>query len=210
SKSYKPDWPKNRRSSIARAEFELTKDPVIMAADCGSCDAAPTFVPCTVFCEAAIGLKSNFPEPAPVGWYMKDGENKLQYSNGTIYTATEKTCDGYIDAFDQYGAYSYGGPWRWNNITEEWEAIMYLTGDLFDDPTSGVNTVSFKVLTGCIGKIQVSTNGGVDWTDATGYKSAAQLLSGVQYTRPLVGYRYRLEMKCAICIYYSAEISTYE
>lgn len=211
-KNYSPEWPRNRRSSIAKVEIELTKDEVIMAADCGSCDAAPTFIPCVGFCEAAVGLKSNYPAPpGTAGWYMVDGSNLLEYSNGTTYSGTTKTCDGYVDSFTQYGANPFqDGPWRWNSIAVRWEPIIQVTGITFDTPAAGSDTMTAVLLPGCIGRGQTSIDGGLNWTAATAYFSASQWLGGVQFVRPILAFRFRIEMKCAICFYYSTEITLYE
>lgn len=210
-KKYSPSWPSNRRSSVARVDFELVKDNVIMFSNCGSCDPAPTFIPCTTFCETALGLKSIWSAPAPLGWYMVDGQNLLEYSNGTIYTGSTKACDGYVEVYEQFESNPFlDGPWRWNAITEEWEPIIQITALVTDNPSVGSDTVSAIVLPGCIGRIQTSIDGGVTWVNATAYFSATQLSEGVVYVRPGVSFRFRLEMKCAICQYYSGQVTIYE
>jgi hypothetical protein len=207
-KQYQPQWPRNRRSSIAKVELELTKDAVIMASDCGSCDPAPTFLPCALFCETAIGLKSHFSMPTGIpGWYMVDGSGLLEYSNGTTYSGTTKSCNGYVRSDDYYGATLYTGVWRFNSVTSDWEPIIQITGISDETPSPGMTTITAKVLTGCIGRIQVSADL-ENWTNITGYNSSAQLLAGVSFVKP-VSFYFRLEMKCSICLYTSTEITIY-
>jgi hypothetical protein len=203
--------PKGRtdgRSAAAQVEIELTPQGSVVSSNlCGDCDAAPSFIPCAVFYESAIDFVSN---PSTAGWYMTDGENTLEYYNGSAFIGSPVTGEGYVDCLmDGSGSISYSGPYRWNSVANDWEALVALTG-IIDDTNQF--TVQADILNGCAARVEVSTNAGVTWTGASPYVKASDIATGVVAIKPEGGvpFRFRIVIKCAICTYESVEITLYE
>lgn len=206
-KSYDPKWRTDGKTAIASAQIELSAQPsIVRSNNCGECQAAPSFVPCAVYYESAIDLKSAGGSAA--GWYMVDGENELEYYDGSTFTGTTKTGDGYVECLlDGSGSIPFAGPWRFNSANNDWEPIIRYEG--ITDEVASV-TLEIRIPSGCAAKIEMSEDGGITWATALAFKSSSELLSGVSISKPGGTFRFRTVLQCSICIYEGSEVTLYE
>lgn len=212
-KSYEPKWRSDGRSALASAQFELSTQPSIVRSNfCGECQAAPSFVPCETYYESAIDFSSAASPGSGAGWYMKDGEDLLEYYDDSAFTGATKTGTGYVECLmGTPQSVPHSGPYRFNNANSDWEPIIkyeYIT-DIDTDEFE----VSIRIPVGCVVKLEYSTDSGITYQDLTIQKSSAEWLSGVSINKPDSGatpFRFRAVVQCSICIYTGSEVLLYE
>lgn len=206
-KSYEPKWRADGKTAIASAQFELSMQPsVVRSNNCGECQAAPSFLPCATYYESAIDLKSAGGTDA--GWYMVDGDNELEYYDGSTFTGTTKTGTGYVECLmGSGGTVPFAGPWRFNSANDDWEPIIRYEG--ITDAVDSVD-LEIRIPSGCIAKVEMSEDAGITWNTAIAFKSATELLSGVTLNKPSGTFRFRTVLQCSICIYEGSEVTLYE
>jgi len=207
-KEYSIAYDKLGRFALARATFDLSKKmPVTFANNCADCAAADPVRLCIESCEDAIALSSDATTFA--GWYMKDDEGILEWYDGAIFTGLTMACTGYVTAYPgPYGGLGYSGPYWWNEVISEWQAII--DGNA---PSLVLGTVSFSATIlwpGCGARIQTSIDLGLTWVDVTAYYSFSQMAAGMTFTAPANPFRFRVELKCGACYYYGQEITDFE
>jgi len=195
--SYATGWAKNARQSVTRATFQLAKvESVTYATNCTDCASANPPAACPEVCGTAIGFAA---DADAEGWYMNEDLNQLQEFDGDDFTGEIISCsnNSYVIAHLS----GYRGPFKWNEVNEEWLPIM--DGEAPTEDAGVITYAATTLFTACAARIQISVDGGANWTNATIWHSTTELAAGIEFDHPGVSFHFRVELKCGSCYFYS-------
>ncbi len=199
-KDYNPTWNNNGRQSVAPVRIELSEKTSVVYNN--ACDVCTTPIStggeCAEYCETVVGIYNGSPGTT-VGYYLVENDQLLEYWNGSAWIGNERACDA-IALLDDGVTQT---PYYWNGVRWViWAEIVSATN-------SGTDlSVSATLPTGSYGRLQVSTDGGVTWSNLGVYRSAAIWLAGTDvYTSPLAppnAIDLRIMFNVDGCTYYTA------